>query len=305
MDRFVCIETFIRVADARSITRAAEALSVSKSVVSERLSQLEELLGQKLLIRTTRKVSLSEIGLEVYPHFADLVRQMGDIENTLRRRDESLQGRIRVSSTVDSGVSEVSEVLSEFIKQNPNLSVELVVGNSYLNPLEHGFDLSLHFSKTSNINLIQERVCQIPCGLFASRAYFQDTAPPTHPEELVNHKCVGYSLQSSFEDWNTNEWFFTKGDEVFPVELPLYVRSNSGHAISRFVMDGHGLGIMPYRRMREHAKLHNREDDVLELLAGFRAPSIWLYAYYSKVTGATPRVRHFLDTLKEKLPPLL
>ncbi|MFW5662057.1 MAG: LysR family transcriptional regulator, partial [Oceanicaulis sp.] len=168
MDRMKLLEAFVTVAETGNISRAAEALHVSKSVISQRLSQFEERLGRPLLHRTTRRVSLTEAGDQAYPVCADIVARVRELENTLRAAPNTLTGRLRIASAIDIGVSEVAAISSAFYRSNPGLDLELVVSDSAVSPADDGFDVTLHYRKLTDRRLIQHPVARVETAVYAS-----------------------------------------------------------------------------------------------------------------------------------------
>jgi len=300
MDRYKCLEAFVHVAEMGSVSRAAQALNVSKSVVSERISQLEALVGRPLLVRTTRSVTLSEAGAAAYPVYADLVARLGDMGNSLGAAPDQLTGRLRVASVIDIGVTEIATHLSKFLSQNPALCVELVVGNSMVNPVDDGFDVTLHYRQLATDRVTQEIVGSLPIAPYASPAYLAVHGVPTSPEELRDHRCLGYSQQVTVNDWNSSEWQFVFRGKMLPVKVALAARSNSGLVLRQLAVDGHGIAVLPRLRAQECV----RAGSLVELMPEFLGTSLKLYASFPATQRDTLKITRFIEALKAGFAPL-
>jgi DNA-binding transcriptional LysR family regulator len=295
MDRYKCLEAFVQVAEMGSVSRAAAALSVSKSVVSERLSQLEALVGQTMLLRTSRRVRLSEAGAAAYPVYADLVARMRELETSLAALPARLSGRLRVASTIDIGVSELAEMVSAFARIHTGLSVELVVGDRMVNPVEDGFDVTLHYRRLASDRIEQAWLADVPTAVYAAPEYLASHGTPRAPEDLAHHRCIGYSQQLTVNDWNSSEWVFDGETGEHRVRVQLAARSNSGLVLRRLAIDGHGIAVLP----RFRAASAVADGALLEVLPDHRPPRLSLYASYAATQHETLKIARFIEALRE------
>ena len=295
MDRYKCLEAFVQVAEMGSVSRAATALNVSKSVVSERVSQLEQLVGQTLLLRTSRRVRLSEAGAAAYPGYADLVARMRELETSLAALPTQLSGRLRVASTIDIGVVELAELVSAFARANAELSVELVVGDRMVNPVEDGFDVTLHYRQLATDRIEQAWLVDVPTAVYASPDYLARYGTPATPADLARHRCIGYSQQVTVNDWNSSEWLFDGEAASHRVRVQLAARSNSGLVLRRLAIDGHGAAVLPRFRVASCVA----EGRLVALLDGYSPPRLSLYASYAATQHETLKIARFIDALRE------
>lgn len=297
MDRFRCLEAFVQVAEMRSVSRAAAVIGVSKSVVSERVSQLEKLVGQTLLFRSTRRIRLTEAGEQAYPLYADLVARLRDLPDQAGEGTSLLKGRLRVASVIDLGVSEISSAVSAFARENPELEVELVVGESLVNPVDDGFDVTLHFRRIRNDRVHQQGIASVATGVYAAATYLEKHGVPESPRDLRNHVCIGYSQQVTVNEWNSSEWHFSRDGVRETVPVVLRARSNSGHVLTRWAADGHGIAVLPASRVQGT----EYERSLRQILHGYRTPSLQLYASYGRAFRHTLKVTRFIESLRTAL----
>ncbi len=299
MDRFRCLEAFVQVAEMRSVSRAAGVIGVSKSVISERVSQLEKLVGQTLLFRSTRRIRLTEAGEQAYPLFADLVARLRELTQTVDAEPSRLKGRLRVASVIDLGVAEISSAVSAFASENPELEIELVVGDSLVNPVDDGFDVTLHFRRIRNDRVHQLPVSRVETAVYAAPAYLAAHGTPATPQALREHACIGYSQQVTVNEWNSSEWHFIRDGQRETVAVVLRARANSGHVLTRWAADGHGIAVLP----RARARGTEYEQALEQILVDYETPSLQLYASYGRAFRHTLKVSRFVASLRAALDP--
>lgn len=297
MDRFRCLEAFVQVAEMRSVSRAAAVIGVSKSVVSERVSQLEKLVGQTLLFRSTRRIRLTEAGQQAYPLYADLVARLRDLPDQVSQEASPLKGRLRVASVIDLGVSEISSAVSAFARENPELEMELVVGESLVNPVDDGFDVTLHFRRIRNDRVHQQVIASVATAVYVASEYLEAHGEPQSPKDLSDHACIGYSQQVTVNEWNASEWYFTRDGVQETVPVVLRARSNSGHVLTRWAADGHGIAVLPTSRVEGT----EYERSLRRILAEYQTPSLQLYASYARAFRHTRKVNRFVESLRTAL----
>ncbi len=299
MDRFRCMQAFVHVAEERSITRAARTLKLSKSIVSERVRQFEELLRQPLFVRTTRRIELTEAGAEIYPLVSDLVVKMGELENRIPDATASLRGPLRVASIIDAGLLQVAPVLARFGEEHPELKLELIVGNAAVNPIDTGFDLALHYRLISNEHVTQEPIAEIECGLYCAPSYLATRQRPQHPDELSSHDCLGYSYQFGVDDWDRTKWTFQRDGEDISVNVPLVAQFNAGTALLAFLEAGRGVGVLTRTRAAEAV----RNGRLVDVLSTYRIPPLTLMAAYPSAYKNTQKIKTCVEYLKQHLSP--
>jgi DNA-binding transcriptional LysR family regulator len=294
LDRLKLLEAFITVAETESISRAAQALHVSKSVISQRLSQLEESLGRSLLHRTTRRVSLTEAGAEAYPVCGDIVARVRDLENTLRAAPNHLSGRLRIASAIDIGVKEIAAITSAFHRENPALDLELIVSDSAVSPADDGFDVTLHYRQLVDRRLVQHKVTVVETGLYASPAYLARKGAPDKPEDLPGHDCLGYSQQVTVNAWHTHQWVFQRAGVTSTARVRLKALSNSGHVLRRWAEDGAGLAVLPKFRAASDVAAGT----LVPVLTGWSTPSLDLFASHARAQNETLKMTGFITALQ-------
>ncbi|MEE4201586.1 LysR family transcriptional regulator [Erythrobacter sp.] len=300
MDRFKCLEAFVRIVETGSLSHAARSLNISKSTVSERLAQLERLVGEPLLIRSTRKVSATSAGRRIYGEFRATTAHLATLEKATDQQASAIQP-LRIASSTDVGATEVARALSAYCKANPNADISLSIGNDLVDPLERGFDIAIHFRRIIHAKLKVEEIAVVECGLYGSPEYLHRAGRPERPEDLRHHKCLGYMFQPSVHDWVPTKWEFQWGETKLTTDVELSARFNSGTAMRQFVVAGLGLAVLPKVRVANELAT-----GALELvMADHRPPSITLVAVYPRAYLGNPRISDLLRFLRSELREML
>ena len=287
----------MQIVETGSISHAARSLGVAKSTISERLAQLEHLVGEPLISRSTRQLSVNEAGRRVYADFLGPTAHLRSLDSALQLQDGAGDS-LRIASTTDIGAVEIAAVLAEYCDRHPQLGMSLSVSNELVDPLKRGFDLALHFRRIRHAKLRVESIVHVPCGLYASPHYLKRSGVPTRPEELRAHACLGYMYQPSVHDWIPNRWDFEADDGTLQtVEVELKARFNSGIAMRQFALAGQGLAILPKVRVAEYIA----RGELTAVLCEHTVPSLELFAVYPRAYISSARLQDLLRFLREAL----
>lgn len=278
MDRYKCMQAFVQVAKTGSLSGAARDLAVSKSSISERLAQLEHLVGEQLVIRSSRKLVLTDIGREAFSEFAGVVSRLEEVENFAKGQHNDLGGHLRICSSVDVGTNELASALSAYQIDNPRLTIDLAVGDHLVDPLDSGFDLALHYRRVLHDNLKVQEIARVECGLYAAPSYLQLHGLPVVPDDLARHRCLGYLYQKAVHEWVPSQWNFLDSDQMQTVRVSLSARFNSSGVLRGFLIDGHGVGVLPIKRAAEAVSAGT----LCRVLSNYQIAPLTLYANYPR-----------------------
>lgn len=292
MDRFLSMEAFVHVADTGSFADSARHLGIARSVISERVKQLEQLLNGQLLHRSTRSVVLSELGESLLPEYRSIVQRIGELENAVPALRQSLAGRLRIASVTDLGIQMIAPIISAFVRQHPDLAIELITENRVINPIEGGFDIAFHVRQGPASDVDETRIVGIPSLYCAAPSYLARSTAICHPNDLKAHICVNYSLQP-----NINEWLFNRLGETVRVNVPFYLSSNSGQVLQDYAVAGHGVAVLPRYRINDDL-IAGR---LVEILPGWHPPELQLTATIPRSHRHTRKVQLFLQFAKNNV----
>ncbi|QSQ12277.1 LysR family transcriptional regulator [Myxococcus landrumensis] len=284
-DDLLGLACFARVVELRSFTQAATALGVSKSVVSARVSRLESRVGERLLIRTTRKLSVTNAGMEVYAHCERLLKEASA---ATRGASDAGRGALRINAPISFAQMYLAGPLARFLATHPGASVEVRLSDTLVDLVEERVDVALRISRLRDSTFVARKLTATSLVVCAAPAYLKRRGTPKHPDELARHDCLRY-LHLRAED----EWRFhgPKGRIPVSVQGPLAV--GNGTLLREAVAEGVGLAVLP--RFMVDADL--RSGRLVTVLDAFAPKPIGIYAVHAAGRSTPPLVRALLDVL--------
>jgi DNA-binding transcriptional LysR family regulator len=285
------VEIFARVVEAKSFSDAARRLGLSKSVVSKRVSELEAQLGVRLLNRTTRRLSLTEVGTAFYERCAHILNEAREAELVATRLHSEPRGTLKVNVPVGFGVWHIAPVLPEFLARYPELRVDMTFNDRTVDMADEGYDVSVSIVTKPDPRLAGRALSRIRKRVCAAPGYLKAHGTPATPDDLRAHQCLVYSYSTS-----PNEWCFTAGGEEIRVPIAGRVYLNNENALRHAVLGGLGLAILPTFMIGEDVR-----SGALELLMEpFALPEALLFAAYLPNRHLSRKVRVFVDFLADR-----
>ena len=232
-------------AQTRSFTQAARRLNVSKSSVSMRIGELERLVGVPLVRRTTRSVGLTEAGLQLVDDtqgsFARIERSFSMVKDLAG----APRGLVRVTAPVALGRQRVAPTLAAFLRQYPEIRLELELTDRFVNLAHEGFDLAVRHTSAPPDTHVAWVLCDSHSLLVASRDYLRHRGVPTHPSELVSHDCLLYLRDGPARTWSFESTSARKRAERLSVPVSGPFRANNSEVLREAVLGGLGIGLLP------------------------------------------------------------
>lgn len=294
MDRLDDMLAFIKVVDARSFTAAAERLNLSKSVVSRRIAELENRLGARLLNRTTRKLSLTEVGQAFYDRCTRILSDLDEAERAVADLHAAPRGRLRVNAPLSFGLLHLSAAVAEFMQAFTSIEVDIDLNDRYVDLIDEGYDVAVRIGRLRDSSLIARRLAPNRRVLCASPAYLERHGIPTAPEDLTRHNCLLYTNVPTAEQWQ-----FRVGGETRSVRVSGTLRANNGDILLAAAVAGHGIVIAPTFMCGEALASGALCSLPLE---GYASESS-VYAVYPQNRHLSPKVRAFVDFLAARFGP--
>jgi len=285
------LETFSAVVENGSFTAAADALGISKPVVSKQVSLLEKHLGVQLIQRTTRRLHLTHAG-EVFASYShSIMSDVREAEQSVLPLQSEPQGRLRILSPESLAISLLPEVLLSFQQKFPKIELDIHVSGRMVNLVEEGIDVALRVGKQEDSSLITRLL--MPCGLHAcaSPEYLKKYGKPEHPRELDTHNCLVYSQLP-----NPDNWLFRddQGND-FSIKVRGNLRSSMGSILMNAAQNGSGIFIGP-TFMISNALKEGRLETVLDQ---YTPMTTGLYVAYPYSKLVSTKVRAFVDFFVE------
>ncbi len=230
----------MRVAETSSFAEAARQLGVTSSVVTTRIQQLERFVNAPLFHRSTRHVRLSEVGEAFYRECAEVVGRVNDLTDQMRELRATPTGRLRIQMLPGLALGHFGAVLGEFNRRYPGIQLDIIVNDRVVDPIEEGFDVAFQIFPAISESLIERRLFTVRRLFCAAPSYIEAHGAPQHPRDLLQHTTALYSGYPS-----RNHWTMARGDEVFEMELPGMIRSNSVHLLRDYALTGGGVVCLP------------------------------------------------------------
>ncbi len=297
MDRFLAIDAFVRVAEARSFAQAARQMRISRSVVTARIQQLEEFVGAPLFHRNTRSVRLSELGQAFLRDCTELVGRTNEVVDQMREVTTSPAGRLRVHALPGFVLGHLARVLQQFQARYPQIVLDMIVNDAAIDPVKEGFDCALQIFPPRSEELVSRKLFPVRRVFCATPQYMARHGTPRHPRDLLGHRIGWYSGYPTREKLV----FHGPGDDV-SLELAPVLLTNSVHLLREYAQEHAGIVCVP-TLVASQAVLSGELRLVLpEYLLG----AFWLSVFYPTTVRSALKLKLFLETLTTsftKLPP--
>ncbi len=246
----------------------------------------------QLLTRTTRKVTLTEMGIAYLERCLPLLEQFDELESVVQEKQSDLAGLIRINAPTPFGIGAIVPALAIFQAANPRVELDLQLVDHRIDIIEEGFDLTIRFGELEDSTLMARKLAQMPRVICAAPEYLARCGTPNHPAELSIHNCL---LQESLQD--VNHWGFSKHGKPLSVRVDGAFRSNSLIAATR--MAAEGLGVARTTLFIAQPYIDSGQ---LEILLGQYAEApLEIHAVYPQTKHLTIRVRALIDHLAATL----
>ena len=231
---------FSAIVQAGSISKAAATLGMGKSVVSRQLAKLEDELGVRLIQRSTRRLTLTEIGELVFAEAHHIDRALANIEQLTEQHQSEVRGRLRVTCPRPLGQRYLVPLLVEFTTTYPKIEVALTVDDRMVDLINDHIDVALRVAHLEDSTLVARKLCDNPRVLAAAPSYLARRGTPEQPVDLLHHDCLLYSIGARVFD----EWGFTKDGVSTPLRVPSKLQMNDGMALAAAAVAGGGLTLI-------------------------------------------------------------
>ncbi|MGR3484876.1 MAG: LysR family transcriptional regulator [Paracoccaceae bacterium] len=289
MDRLTEMEAFATVVDQGGFTDAARKLGISKSAVSKHVSSLEARLGARLLTRTTRRVSPTEIGLAYYDRARRVLNDAGEADALVSAMQSDPSGLLRVSVATDFGVNHLSPILGAFLSKYPEIQVNMVMGNRYVELISEGFDMAVRIGELEDSSLRARKLMETTTRMIASPGYLTTHGRPARIDDLNEHKLLHYSGQSGGAVWKLT----APSGERRQVRTAGWLTVNDGQSLLNACISGLGIAYLPGYLYADALEAGLVEHVIPDLPGETQG----IYAVYPPGRFTQPKVRAFIDFL--------
>jgi DNA-binding transcriptional LysR family regulator len=284
---------FARVVDEGSFSRAAERAGLPKSTVSRRISMLEAQLGERLLLRTTRKLTVTDFGHSVLEHAHQVLAEVDAAAALAQQRQVRPSGRLRVSMPGDFANGVLAHLLSDFVARYPAVALELDLSPRRVDLVGENFDVAIRMGDLpDDSTLAARRLAGFAAGLYAAPAYLQRRGEPTEPEALMEHDALRLLMRSG----EPAPWVLLRGEQRWQGIPPGRATANSPDLLLR--MARHGAGITA--ATHHFAEPYLRSGELTPVLPDWSLPPQPAWAVFPGRRLMPARTRVFLDALESE-----
>jgi len=292
MDVLLSMSVFRRVAETGNFSEVAREMGISQPTVSKHVAALEKHLGIKLLNRSTRQLNLTDVGKQYYSRCLHILDEVLETESTLRNQQTQPTGTLRINTPVTYGELEIVPHLWEFLAKYPELNIELIMDDHYVDLVKDGVDMAIRVGPMTDSSLIAAKIGNSPRVTVASPGYLTVNGEPKTVSDLKEHNCIVYMLLTTL-----NEWHFTgsNGSETICVNGRFSV--NNPRTIRQAVLAGQGIAVTPIWLMEDYIK----NGQVKEILDKYTPTPLEIHAVYPERRFVPAKVRLFIDYIRTKL----
>jgi DNA-binding transcriptional LysR family regulator len=291
MQKLECERMFVAVMEAGSFAKAAQRMGTSSGQASKLVSRLEADLGVRLLNRTTRALSATEVGQAYFERIRTVLEDLDSLDEAVKNRSGTASGRLKLTAPLSFGNVQLAPALVDFAALYPSISLEVSFGDRMVNLIDEGFDAAVRIGFQTDNALVVRKLCESRVVVVGARTYLDRRGMPHEPEDVSAHDCI---IDTNFKDRKV--WQFRKNGDVLPVEVPGRVFFSSADAC--VVAAQSGLGITQVPSFVAGPRI--RSGDVVPLLTSFEPPAVPVQVMYPPGRHLARKVRVLVDFLADR-----
>jgi DNA-binding transcriptional LysR family regulator len=292
LDQIAAMATFVRVVDAGSLSGAARSLPSSLTSVSRQISALEELFGTRLLLRTTRRLALTDDGRLLYERAKSILSELKEVESALSSRRREPSGRIRIAAPTLMGRLLIAPLLADFLHRYPAVSVESLLVDRAVDMVEEDVQLALHVGHLVDSQLVARKLADVQMIVCAAPAYLQRLGIPGAPADLARYDCLVFS-----DTPGSGEWRFKNEKAEYKIRITARLWINSIDALVQAAKDGAGIVRVPSWLVAADLAAGR-----LQRILGAHEPApAPVHLLFQSSRLASPKVRAFADYLIRRM----
>lgn len=280
---------FVATVESASFTAAAEKLGLSKQFLSRRVSDLEERLGARLMLRTTRRLSVTDLGKAYFERCQKIIEDVDEVEAFVGRGLGQPRGRIKISAPVSFGSLHLGPALADFLAQMPDIQLDVVLNDRVVDIVGEGFDVALRVGQLEDSSLLAKRLADVCMLLVASPEYLQGAAPLDTPDDLSRHACLLYGHSPAVE------WTYRGQGKLCKVAVKGRVLANNGDITMSCALKHQGIARLPDFMVCQQIQAGK----LVEVLPEFRLPGGGLYAVYAQHRQSSLAVQALIKHLSK------
>lgn len=293
MDTLQNLKAFLAVARSGSFSAAGRQLGIATSVVAKRIDQLEWAIRTKLFARSTRRIVLTETGERWLQRVQSAVAELDEVLTGMARAGVDLEGHLRIKMPTTLTILYLGAIVSQFQFKHPRVSLEIVLADRPLNPVEEGFDIAVTVFPDTFGGIVDEPLCPLRRLICASPDYLAVRGIPHHPRDLLAHDILNFLPTGPI-------WSFQSAEGPVSVEIRPKLSTNDNHVLFAAACDGNGIALLA----SYVAGPALRDGSLVQVLGTFPITDIWIKALIPENRALIPRIRTLVAFLKDGLSPV-
>ena len=286
MDRLLSMGVFAKAVESGSFSAAGDALRMSSQLVGKHVQTLEQHLGVRLINRTTRRHHLTEAGFAFYERVKIILAEVEAAEGSAAMSGGTPRGRLRINAPVSFGIHALARHLPDYLAAYPEVSVDMSLSNRYVDLIDEGFDVVFRVGELSDSGLIARALAPYRLRLCAAPSYLANHPPISHPRDLGQHECLGFS----YTELRTR-WTFVGPEGEITVAVSGTLMVDSGEALLMAARAGMGILLQPCELVREDLAAGR----LVQVLPEYPIPTRPFHLLYAPDRRMTPKLRSFID----------
>ncbi len=291
MDRLKQIDSFVRVAQKGSLTAAGQSEGVAPAVIGRRIDALEEHLGVKLLVRTTRRITLTHEGSAFLEHAQRLLADLASAEASVAAGGLRATGSLRLTAPAGFGRRHVAPLVPRFLAQHPDLHISLNLSDRVVDIVHEGVDVAIRVGDLPDSNLVSQRLADNRRLCVAAPSYLQRAGTPRHPSELARHDCLVLSSDAS----QSRGWAFQIDEQTVHLRPSGRLDCSDGQVLHEWCRAGLGIAW----RSTWEVEQEIARGELVAVLQDYMAPPNGIFAVFAQRKHLPVRVRLWIDYVKQ------
>ncbi|OPA91253.1 LysR family transcriptional regulator [Pseudomonas fluorescens] len=298
MDRLLSMNAFVTAAELGSYARAAERLNLSPQMVAKHVTALEQRLGARLLNRTTRRQSLTELGSAYYERCKHILTEAEAADSLAQVMNDTPRGKLRITAPVTFGSYSLMPLITAFLREHPDVEIDLHLTDRFVDLVEEGYEVAFRIGPLATSSLTARPLAPYNLVVCAAPAYLAARGAPRVPADLEHHECLGYAFSSRPAD---REWVFYHGTVAHTVSVASRLQINESRALMSAALDGFGIVLGP----EDFLRVALTRGELVRVLPDYAAPSRTMHLVYTANRQRTAKLRRFVEAVLDRFGPAL
>ncbi|MGB0467034.1 MAG: LysR substrate-binding domain-containing protein [Pontibacterium sp.] len=288
MDVLSAMAIYIRVVDLKSFSLAAEEMGISSSSVSKQISHLEQHIGARLLQRTTRRLSVTEVGAAYYEKCQKIIADVEEAESLVSQLQGEPRGTLRIYCNMTFGQMQLAKAIPEFMAAYPDIKVDITLDDRPPDLVRDGFDLAIRIAdpQLPDSSLIAREISKLPMFICTTPEYLEKQGVPEHPEDLKKHNCLVFVHAA-----NANQWSLSRDGERCTVQVEGDVRANNSLVVRESVLAHRGIANLAYFVISRFVE----SGELLRVFPAYQPEKLSVFAVYPDRKYISPKVSSFIE----------